>query len=117
LSKKKDSSNAACFTIKQSLSSNFYSCLSPLPCQVEEHKPNNPPVAPSSNKPQVTSSNTSNISPTIPAITLNSIAAKWQKKIKQRCTKQQVAEENKATLHQATVHHRHQQQGTTTRHP
>jgi hypothetical protein len=77
------------FTIKQSLLSNFYSCLSPPPCQVEEHEPNDPLVVPSSNKPQVTSSDTSDISPTIPAITLNSIAAKWRKKIKQRCTKRQ----------------------------
>jgi hypothetical protein len=53
------------------------------------HKPNDPPVVPSSNKPQVTSSHTSNNSPTILAITLNRIAAKWQKKIKQRCSKQQ----------------------------
>jgi hypothetical protein len=89
LSKKNDSSDAAFFTIKQSLLSNFYSCLSPLPCQVEEHKPDDPPVVPSSNKPQVTSSDISDISPTIPAITLNSIASKWWKKIKQRCTKQQ----------------------------
>ncbi len=77
------------FTIKQSLLSNFYSCLSPPPCQVKEHKPDNPPVVPSSSKPQVTSSDTSNISLTIPAITLNRIAAKWRKKIKQCCTKQQ----------------------------
>jgi hypothetical protein len=89
LSRKKDSSNAAFFTIKQSLSSNFYSCLSPLPYQVKEHKPNDPPVIPSSNKPQVTSSDTSKLSPTIPAITLNRIAARWQTKIKQRCTKRQ----------------------------
>ncbi len=89
MSEKKDSSDAAFFTIKQSLSSNFYSCLSPLPCQVKEHEPDDPPVIPSSNKPQVTSSDTSNISPTIPATTLNRIAARWQTKIKQRCTKQQ----------------------------
>jgi hypothetical protein len=68
--------------------SNFYSCPSPPPCQVKEHKLNNPLVVPSSNKPQVTSSDTSDISPTIPAITLNRIAAKWRKKIKQHCTKQ-----------------------------
>jgi hypothetical protein len=89
LSKKKNSSDAAFFTIKQSLSSNFYYCLSPPPCQVEEHKPNDPSVVPSSNKPQVTSSDTSDISPTIPAITLYRIAARWWTKIKQRCTKQQ----------------------------
>ncbi len=75
--------------MKQSLSSNVHSCLSPLPCQVEEHKPDDPPVVPSSNKPQVTSSDTNNISPTIPAITLNRIASRWWTKIKQRCTKQQ----------------------------
>ncbi len=69
--------------------SNFYSCPSPSPCQVKEHKPVSPLVVPSSNKPQVTSSDTSDISPTIPAITLNRIAAKWRKKIKRRCTKQQ----------------------------
>ncbi len=48
-----------------------------------------PLVVPSSNKPQVTSSDTSNISPTIPAITLNRIAARWRTKINQRRTKQQ----------------------------
>ncbi len=69
--------------------SNVYSCLSPLPCQVEEHKPDDPPVVPSSNKPQVTFSGTSDISPTIPAITLNRIAVRWQKKTKQCCIKQQ----------------------------
>jgi hypothetical protein len=84
LSKKKVSSDAAFLTIKQSLS-----CLSPLPCQVKEHKPDNPAVVPSSNKPQVTSSDTSDISPTILAITLNRIAARWRTKIKQLCTKQQ----------------------------
>jgi hypothetical protein len=89
LSEKNDSSNTEFCTIKQSLSSNFYSCLSPLPCQVKEHKPDDPPVIPSSNKSQVTSSDTSDISPTIPAITLNSIASKWWKKIKGRHTKRQ----------------------------
>jgi hypothetical protein len=89
LSKKIDSSNAAFFTIKQSLLSNFYSCLSPPQCQVKEHEPDDPPVVPSSNKPQVTSSDTSDISPTIPAITLNKIAARWRKKIKRHCTKRQ----------------------------
>jgi hypothetical protein len=89
LSEKKDSSDAAFLTIRQSLLSDFSSYLSPPPCQVKEHKPDNPLVVPSSNKPQVTSSDTSDISPTIPAITLNRIAARWQKKIKQRCTKQQ----------------------------
>jgi hypothetical protein len=89
LSKNKDSRDAAFFTIKQSLLSKFYSCLSPPPRQVEEHEPDNPPVVPSRNKPQVTSSDTSDISPIIPAITLNRIAARWRTKIKQRYTKQQ----------------------------
>jgi hypothetical protein len=80
LNKKKDSSNAAFFTIKQSLLSNFYSWLSPLLCQVDKHKPNDPPVI---------LSYTSNISPTIPAIPRNKIAARWQTKVKQRRTNQQ----------------------------
>jgi hypothetical protein len=85
LNKTKDSSNAAFFTIKQSLLSNFYSCLSPPPRQVKEHKPNNPPVLPSSKKQQVNFSNTCNISSIIPAITRYKMAARWRMKIQQWC--------------------------------
>jgi hypothetical protein len=56
------------FKIKQSLASNFYSCLSPPMCQVKEHKPNDRSAVPHNNhvKKKEEFSNRIDIQPTIP---------------------------------------------------
>jgi hypothetical protein len=78
---------AAFFKIKQSLASNFYSCLSPPPCQVKEHKPKDRSVILHNNhiKKKVEFSDHIDIQPTIPPATANKIAQQWARCInKQR---------------------------------
>jgi hypothetical protein len=66
----------AALNIKQRLASNFYSCLSPPPYQVEEHKPNRTDVAPDNAKRQAVLSDTNDITPIAEAHSRNKIAAK-----------------------------------------
>jgi hypothetical protein len=57
------------------LASNYYACLSPPPCQVEEHKQETK---------QVTFKTTMEISPSTPAATRNKIRARWDQIVKKR---------------------------------
>jgi hypothetical protein len=58
----------------QSLSSNYYACLSPLPCQVEEHDSNMNPTTTSCIDPETT----------IPPVKANKITLQWARKLSQR---------------------------------
>jgi hypothetical protein len=73
----------AFFKIKQSLASNFYSCLSPPPCQVNEHEPDDRSVTPHNNhvKKKVEFSDHIDIQPTS---TGNKIAQQWARCINKR---------------------------------
>jgi hypothetical protein len=82
-------SKAAFFKIKQSLSSNFYSCLSLPTCQVEEREPSS-----ARSERHVHFSN--NISPTMTETTRNKIAARWERKIQAR--KQKKERRNKESI-------------------
>ena len=77
--------------IKQRLASNFYSCLSPLPCQVKEHEPNRTNVAPDNAKHQAVLSDTHDIAPIAEACSQNKIAAKWTKRLEQQQAKGMLA--------------------------
>jgi hypothetical protein len=57
----------AALNINQRLASNFYFCLSPLPCQVEEHKPDRTNVALDNSKRQAVLSDTIDIAPVVEA--------------------------------------------------
>ena len=82
---KDDNSIAQVNQLKQKLASNFHSCLSPLPCQVEEHVHNITPTPPD-DTPRVKFSTTINVSTDIPPTTRNKIAERWKKKINRRQT-------------------------------
>ncbi len=69
--------------IKQRLASIFYSCLSPPPCQVEEHEPDRNDVAPDNAKHQAVLSDTNDIAPIAEARSQNKIVAKWTKRLEQ----------------------------------
>jgi hypothetical protein len=58
----------------QSLSSNYYACLSLLPCQVKEHESNISPTTTSRIDPETT----------IPPANANKIARQWARKLSQR---------------------------------
>jgi hypothetical protein len=77
----------AALNIKQRLASNFYSCLSPLPCQVKEHEPDGTNVAPDNAKRQAVLSDTINVAPIAEACSRNKIAAKWTKRLEKRQAK------------------------------
>jgi hypothetical protein len=66
---------------------NFYSCLSPPPCQVKEHEPDRTDVAPDNAKRQAVLSDTNNIAPIAEARSRNKIAAKWTKRLEQQQAK------------------------------
>jgi hypothetical protein len=76
---------------KQRLASNFYSCLSPPPCQVKEHKLNRINVAPDNFKRQAVLSDTINFAPITKACSQNKIAAKWTKRLEQQQAKGMLA--------------------------
>ena len=61
-------------------------CLSPPPCQVEEHVNCITPMPPD-DVPRVKFSTTIDVSPSIPPTTRNKIAERWKKKIQQHQTK------------------------------
>jgi hypothetical protein len=84
-----DSTNAAFSKMKQSLSSIFYYCLSPPPCQAKKHKPIDPPVIYNSNKQQVIFSSNIGIFSTTSPTTRNKMLEWRQKKPEQCSTKQQ----------------------------
>jgi hypothetical protein len=77
----------AALNIKQRLASNFYSCLSPPPFQVEEHKPDRTNVAPDNAKRQAVLSDTINVAPIAEAHSQNKIMAKWTKRLEQQHAK------------------------------
>jgi hypothetical protein len=66
------------FKIKQSLASNYYACLSPPPCQVEEHENKPPP------KPTGTFSPTIEVEPTVPTEITNRIAQRCARRLANR---------------------------------
>jgi hypothetical protein len=73
--------------IKQRLASNSYFCLSPPPCQVEEHEPNRTNVAPDNAKRQAVLSDTVEVAPVAEAHSRNKIVAKWTKRLEQQQAK------------------------------
>jgi hypothetical protein len=87
--------------IKQRLASNFYSCLSPPPCQVEEHKPDRTDVAPDNAKRQAVLSDTNDIAPVAETRSRNKIAAKWTKRLEQQQAKGILANTVDAMIHQS----------------
>jgi hypothetical protein len=78
--------DTAAFFKTKHLASNFYSCLSPPSCQVEEHKPNDLFLVPHNNpvKKKVEFSDHIDIQPTIPPATANKITQRWVCRISKR---------------------------------
>jgi hypothetical protein len=90
----------AALNIKQRLASNFYSCLSPPPCQVQEHKPNRTNIAPDNAKCQAVLNDTINITLVAEARSQNKIAAKWTKRLEQQQAKGIPANTVNSMIHQ-----------------
>jgi hypothetical protein len=87
--------------IKQMLTSNFHSCLSPPPCQVEEHEPDRTDVAPDNAKRQALLSDTNDIAPVAEAHSQNKITAKWTKRLEQQQAKGILANTVDSMIHQS----------------
>ncbi len=91
----------AALNIKQRLASNFYSCLSPLLCQVEEHEPDRTNIVSDNVKCQAVLSDTINIAPVAKARSQNKIATKWTKRLEQRQAKRILANTVDSMIHQS----------------
>ncbi len=81
----------------------MYYCLSPPPCQVEEHTPDNQSTVPSHRNSRLQFSNTLDISPSAPTPTRKTTAARWARRIKQRQAEGTLAYTVKAKPHRQYI--------------
>ena len=77
------------------LASNYYACLSPPPCQVEEHEQETK---------QVTFKTTIEISASTPASTRNKIRARWDRIVQKRREKEQCNNTGKTATPTTALH-------------